>query len=108
MAKVRRLASFALVTAVVLSLATQCLVGQEMTTAQMACCAATDHDCGQAAVAADCCDTERAEQERVVTQIHQPAPPVATVTSAILPLVRLADTYSAVVVDTTTLKATSP
>ena len=106
--KLRRSAALGLMAALMLSIGAQCLVGQDMTTAQMACCAGTEHDCGHAAVAQECCESERAEQERVVKQIHQPAPPLAIVTSAILPLIRLSDTYSAVVVDTTTLKATSP
>lgn len=108
MLRARRSTSLALMTAFVLSLGAQCLVGQEMTTAQMACCAATDHDCGAAAATEDCCQGERAEQDQLLTQAQHLVPPVALITSTIPALVPT-DTYtSAFDVNTTELKAASP
>lgn len=109
MLRVRRSTSLALMTAFVLSLGAQCLVGQEMTTAQMACCAATDHDCGTAAATEDCCQSERAEQDQLLTQAQQLVPPVALITSTIPALAPPPNTYaSAFDVNTTELKAASP
>lgn len=89
MAKVRGLASFALMTALVLSLAAQCLVGQDMTTAQMACCAGTDHDCqGAEALEADCCQAEGAEQAQLVEYVQQIAAPLPVLTSATAAFIR--------------------
>lgn len=95
-------------TAFVLSVGAQCLVGQEMTTAQMACCAATDHDCGAAAATEDCCQSERAQQEQLLTQAQHLVPPLALVSSTIPALVPLLNTYTFTFVDTTALKAASP
>lgn len=96
-------------TAFALSLGAQCVVGQEMRTAQMACCVATDHDCQGAAASEDCCQSERAEQEQLVEQIQQLVPPPAVVMSTISALVRLPDThFGFYVVSTTELKAASP
>ncbi len=95
--------------ALVLSLGAQCVVGQEMGTAQMACCVATDHDCQGAAASEDCCQSERAEQEQLVKQIQQLVPPLAVATSTIPALVRLPDMHVGFyVVSTTELKAASP
>ncbi|MBI2829258.1 MAG: hypothetical protein HYX77_08320 [Acidobacteria bacterium] len=99
----------ALVMALMLSLGAECLVGQEMAAAQMACCADTDHDCGAAATTEDCCQSERADQDRLVNQAQQPVPPLVLVASTIPALVLPPNTYaSAFGVNTTELKAASP
>ena len=110
MPKVRRSTGVALMMALVLSLGAQCLVGQDMTTAQMAwCCATTDHDCQGAAAAEECCQSERAEQDQLLQQSRQLVPPLAVVTSTLPALVPPLDTYVSVFdVDTTELKAASP
>lgn len=108
MAMMRRLASVTLVTVMALSLAAQCLVGQEMTTAQMACCAGTEHDCGGAAVTEDCCQTERAEQAQLVNQLLQVAPPVAVLSHASFALVRPPEMRSAFELEAMPVKASSP
>lgn len=108
--KVRRSIGVALMMALVLSIGVQCVVGQEMTTAQMACCVGTDHDCGSAAAAEDCCQSERAGQEQLLNkvQIQQLVPPLAFVTSAVPALTRPAETHVAFHVNTTELKGASP
>ncbi|MBI4263811.1 MAG: hypothetical protein HY657_05525 [Acidobacteria bacterium] len=109
MSKVRRSTGVPLMMALVLSLGAQCLVGQDMTTAQMACCAATDHDCGAAAATEDCCQSERAEQDQLLTQAQHLVPPVALIASTIPALVPPLNTYaSAFDVNTTELRAASP
>lgn len=108
MLKLRRSAALGLMAALMLSIGAQCLVGQEMTTAQMVCCAGTEHDCGDAAVAQECCESERAEQAQLVTESLQVAPPVAVLSHAIVALVRPPDTRSALAIETTPLQASSP
>lgn len=112
MPKVRRSTGVALTMALMLSIGVQCLVGQKMTTAQMACCAAADHDCQAAISTEDCCRTESSEQEQLVYQVQQLVPPVALATSTILALLRPSDTYAAsaaaIGADTAKLKASSP
>ena len=94
-------------TAFVLSLGAQCVVGQEMTTAQMACCEGTDHDCQRAGAAEDCCPNEGAEQQ-LVKQVPPLVPPPAVIKCTIPALVSPTDTYSASDVDGSRLKAVSP
>lgn len=106
--KLRRSAAFGLMAALMLSIGAQCLVGQDMTMAQMACCAGTKHDCGGAAVAQDCCQSERAEQVQLVKQSLQVAPPVAVLSHATVALVRPRDTRSVFEIDTTPLQRSSP
>ena len=106
--KLRRSAALGLMAALMLSIGAQCLVGQEMTTAQMACCVGTEHDCGDAAVAQECCESERAEQAQLVNQFLQVAPPVAVLSHATFALVRPPDTRSAFELETTPLKGSSP
>ena len=83
---VRRSTALVLMTALALSVAAQCLVGQEMTAAQMACCAGTDHDCNSV-VTADCCRSEQADREQFVTAIQQLVSPPALASTAIAALV---------------------
>lgn len=108
--KVRRSIGVALMMALVLSIGVQCVVGQEMTTAQMACCVGTDHDCGSAAADAECCQSERAEHSQLFSkvQIEQLVPPLALITSAVPALTRPAETHVAFHINTTELKGTSP
>lgn len=94
--------------ALMLSLGAQCLVGQEMTTAQMACCAATDHDCEGPGAVQECCQSERAEQAQLVKQTPQIVPPVVLLTRVAAALVRPPCTRSAFEVRTTPLKGSSP
>jgi hypothetical protein len=109
MPRTRRLASWALVTAIVLSIGTQCLVGQEVTPAQMACCANTDHDCqSSTAVQADCCQGERVEQGQLVAYAQQVVAPLVIVTSATAALARPPDARAAFHVDTTPLRTAPP
>jgi len=109
MPRVRWSTSLVLMIAFVLSLGAQCLVGQEMTTAQMACCAATDHDCGAAAAAEDCCQSERGDQALLLQQPQRPVAPLTLVTSTIPAPDAPPDTYaSAFDVNSTVLKAASP
>jgi hypothetical protein len=106
---VRRLASFALMTAIVLSHAAQCLIGQEMTMAQMACCAGTDHDCeGTEAFQADCCPSERAEQVQLAQYLQQVVAPLAVLTSATAAFLRPPVTRAAFHVTATPLNAAPP
>ena len=108
MPRVRRLASVALMTALVLSLAAQCLVGQEMTSAQMACCAGSDHDCqGSEAVQADCCQSERTYQAQFVQYVPQVVAPLAVLTSATAGFTRPPNAHAVLHVDTTPLNAAS-
>ena len=100
-----------LATAVVLmaafapSLGVECVGGQEMETVQMACCVATGRD--SHGEAEDGC--ERAEQERLVTQIEPLGPPPAVLPIALPALVPPPDTYvGPSVVSTAELKAPSP
>lgn len=107
--KLRRSAALGLIAALMLSIGAKCLVGQKMTTAQMVCCAGTEHDCGDAAVAQECCESERAEQAQlVVKQAPQVMPPVAVPTTVTAALVRPPQTRSALEVRTTPLKGSSP
>jgi hypothetical protein len=108
MPQARRSASLVLMMALMLSLGAQCLVGQAMTTAQMACCAGTDHDCDGMGARQDCCPSERAEQAQLVKQTLQVMPPVAVLTSAMAALVRPPQTHSAFDLRTTPLKGSSP
>lgn len=82
--------------ALALSLGTQCLAWQDMSTAQMACCAAVEHDCRAAAAAAqDCCQAENGDQPQPAKQIQQLVRPAAILTSTIPGLVRTPDVHSA-------------
>ena len=109
MPKVRQFASFALTTALMLSLGAQCLVGQEMTPAQMACCAGTDHDCGGSeTLQADCCQSERAEQAQVVEYVQQVVAPVAVLTSTTAAFTRPPAAHRSVHLDTTPLSSPPP
>ena len=91
----RRSAALALVAALMVSIGAQCLVGHEMmTTAQMLCCAGTDHDCGGAAVAQDCCQSEQAEQDQLVSHIQQLVSRPALAPISIAAFVPPLDTYS--------------
>ena len=107
--RVRRSATVALVAMAVLSLGAECVAGQEMTTARMPCCVASDHDCHGATIADGCCQSERVRQERLVTQILRLEPSLAVVARTAPALVRLPDPrfgfYGA---STTELKAASP
>lgn len=47
-----------LAVALAVALSANCVTGEEMTPAQMACCAAMGHDCGAMAQKADCCSHE--------------------------------------------------
>lgn len=96
--------------ALTLSLGAQCLAGQEMTPAQMACCVGSDHDCGSAAAADGCCQSERTAQNQLLNTVQiQPlvAPPVV-VTSTLSALVEPAETHASCHVNTTGLKGASP
>lgn len=54
MSRFRPLIGALLVCALVVSVGADCLVGQDMTADQMACCAGTDHDC-ESVGSEDCC-----------------------------------------------------
>jgi hypothetical protein len=81
-----------------------------MTAAQMACCAATDHDCEAAAAAEDCCRSENGDQAQLVTNIQQPVSPPALISTTIPFLVRPVDAnaVSAFHDETTKIKSDSP
>ncbi|MEZ5318164.1 MAG: hypothetical protein R2752_12245 [Vicinamibacterales bacterium] len=61
MSTVRPWVGAALTVAFVVSIGARCLVGQDMTAAQMACCVGTDHEC-QSVGAEDCCVGSDAQQ----------------------------------------------
>jgi hypothetical protein len=93
--KVRRSLSVALMMALVVSIGAQCVVGDEMTATQMACCVGTDHDCGTAAAAPDCCQSEGAATEPLAAHIQQVVFPPAALISAVADLTAPPDTASA-------------
>lgn len=108
MPRVRHVTSLVLATALLLSAGAQCLLGAEMTTAPMACCAEAGHDCVDVrAVPADCCQIEQAPLPQPLERIHQLAPSMAVLTSATGAPVRAAQTASRVSVDTIPVRASS-
>lgn len=108
MLSVRRLICAPVTTALVLSLGAQCLAWQDMSAAQMACCAAIEHDCHAAAAAQDCCQTERGDQPQAAKQIQQLARPAAILTNTIPGLVRAPDLHSAFGMASVPLTTASP
>lgn len=92
--KVRRSIGVALMMALVMSIGAQCVIGGEMTTAQMACCVGTDHDCGTAAAAPDCCQSEVAAREQLAAHVQQVVFPPAPLTGAVADLTTPPDTAS--------------
>ena len=109
MPTVRRFASVAVMTALMLSLAAQCLVAQDMTASQMACCAGTAHDCeGAGALEADCCQSERAQQAQVVEYAQQVVMPLTLTTAATTALLRQPDVAATIHPVTAPLAAPSP
>jgi hypothetical protein len=97
--KVRQCVGVALMMAFMLSIGLQCVVGQEMTTAQMACCAGTDHDCGTAA-APECCQSDGVAQELLAALVKQVVFPPALVSSTVADLASPPDTDAASGFDT--------
>jgi hypothetical protein len=93
--KVRRSIDVALMMAFVVSIGAQCVVGDEMTATQMACCAGTDHDCGTAAAAPECCQTEVAAKEQLAAKIQQVVFPPAPISRAVADFVAPPDIHSA-------------
>lgn len=109
MSRARGIVSTAVVAALMLSLGAQCLIGQEPTAAQMACCAGTDHDCpGEETVEATCCASEHAEQPKVPVYLKQVVPLPAVVSSPIVGHTHPPEARSAIHVESTPLKAESP
>jgi hypothetical protein len=92
---VRRSIGVALMMALVVSVGAQCVVGGEMTTTQMACCVGTNHDCGTAAAAPDCCQSEGAAREQLAAHIPQVVFPPAPLVSAVAGLATPPATASA-------------
>lgn len=96
MPRVRQSIGVALMMALVLSIGAQCVVGQEMTTAQMACCAGTDHDCGTAAAAPECCQNDGAAQGALAAALVQPVVfPPDLVSSVVVDFATPPDTHAA-------------
>jgi hypothetical protein len=111
MRRVPRATTAVPIAALVLSLGTQCFAGAGMTAAQMACCAAADHDCGAAGAAEDCCRSEGGDQPQLVSSVQGLVPPPALVATTSLWLVRRPDTRMAALVfpaQTTRPSAGSP
>jgi hypothetical protein len=69
-----------LMMALLVSIGAQCVLGNEMTATQMACCVGTDHDCGTATAAAECCQSETAAAEQLVAKLQQVVFPLAPIT----------------------------
>lgn len=83
MPRARHFTSIVLIAGILLSVGAQCLLGMEMTAAEMPCCAGTEHDCHDAqAVQADCCQTEQAEQPQLLGRLQQLIAPLAVLTTA--------------------------
>lgn len=93
--QMRQSVGVALMMAFMLSIGLQCVVGQEMTTAQMACCAGTDHDCGTAAAAPECCQSDGVAQELLAALVKQVVFPPALVSSPVADLASPPDTDAA-------------
>ena len=109
MPKGRRSTGVTLMMALVLPLGLSCLVCQDMTTARMAYCAATDADRPRVGATMDWCQSMRADQELLVQKIQQFQSPLMLVSSPIPAFVRPTDTYFGFsVASTTDLKAESP
>lgn len=110
MPRARWSASVVLMMAFMVSLGAQCLVGQKMTAAQMACCVGSNHDCNGTGAVQDCCKTERAEQLQLAKRSAQIVPPVAVLTSTTIALIGplQARSRSAFEVGTTPLKGSFP
>jgi len=62
MSSLRRWIGAGVTLALVVSIGAPCLIGQDMTAAQMECCAGTDHEC-QSMDAEDCCVGSDAQQQ---------------------------------------------
>lgn len=64
--------------ALVTSIGAQCLIGQDITAAQMACCAGTDHDC-QSVDAEDCCVGSDAQSQPPADRIQSVTPTLVAI-----------------------------
>lgn len=77
----RRSIGAVLTLAFVVSIGAQCLIGQDMTAIQMACCAGTDHDC-QSVGAEDCCVGSDAQSQPPADRIQSVAPTLVAISPA--------------------------
>jgi len=71
----RRWIGALLTMALVVSIGTDCLVGQDMSAEQMACCSGTDHDCEARSLTADCCVSQDAPAQGSVDRTQSLAFP---------------------------------
>lgn len=81
MLALRRWIGAILTLAFVVTIGAQCLIGQNMTAAQMACCAGTDHDC-QSVGAEDCCVGSDAQPQPPADRIQSVTPTIVAISPA--------------------------